>query len=82
MQQTFYLMYVNLEFGDSSDFSRHLYSDLTVAKVNMARQLLEARRHFIGAGRMVVDKPMCQAWAGDDGRSYAIGIREIELEEY
>ena len=80
MEQTYYLLYINLEFGDSSDYSRHLYSDLNLAKINMSRQLLEAKRHFNGAGYMVSDSPICQAWVGEDGRSYAIGIHEIELE--
>lgn len=80
MEPEYYLLYINLEFGDSSDYSRHLYSDLNVALANMNRHVTEAKRHFTGSGRVTKDTPMCQAWAGDDGTSYAIGIHTLELE--
>ena len=80
MDSTYYLLYINLEFGDRSDCSRHLYSDLNVAMANMSRHVLEAKRHFTGPGRMTRDTAMCKAWAGDDGRSYAIGIHEMICE--
>ena len=80
MEPMYYLLYINLEFGDASDYSRHLYSDLNMAQINMDRQVLEAKRHFNGPGQIISDKPMCKAWAGDDGTSYAIGIHKLELE--
>ena len=80
MEPMYYLLYINLEFGDSSDYSRHLYSDLNVAMANMHRHVVEAQRHFTGTGRMTKDTPMCKAWAGDDGTSYAIGIQTMDVE--
>lgn len=63
MEPEYYLLYINLEFGDSSDYSRHLYSDLNVALANMNRHVTEAKRHFTGPGRVTKDTPMCKAWA-------------------